>query len=408
MEDAVVNLKHRGEFQGSHMETGTICKALACRGIKAPHTGKPYSEALLFVVSGGIALGYFVFQYKGFPAHVALMTRNTFDPFPATLERLGIIQDLQETIHPDRGLSNVIEALDSGVTPVVWVDVFTLKYNQYPQIKNMWGTMPILVHGYNGDSFLIADRSKVSWRLSTEEFMAERARIKDIRFRAATLSPPDKAKLKEAVLSGIRQCIRLFRDGSPRGAKDSFGFGAFQNWADMLVNKRNKQSWERVFSTGRDLYQGLAGMVCQPGVFGWIMTWSGGPGAARGVYADFLDEAATILERPQLNDVAQQFRRSMDLWSRLARSAVPDRIPCLFESGNLLLQRRELFVEKGPAGQDGIRKIDKHLDELANASKTLDPSSEEVRSLLASLRDQVLHLRDTERAAIEALQDAVE
>ena len=403
----MVNLKHRGEFQGRHMETGTICNALACRGIKAPHTGKPYSEALLFGVSGGIALGYFIFQYKGFPPHVALMTRNTFDPFPTTLDRLGIIQDLQETIHPDRGLSNVIEALDSGVTPAVWVDVFTLKYNQYPQIKNMWGTMPLLVHGYDGDSLLIADRSKVSWKLSTAEFTAARARVKEIRFRAATLSPPDNTKLKEAVLAGIRQCISLFRDGSPRGAKDSFGFGAFQNWADMLVNKRNKQSWERVFSTGRDLYQGLAGMVCQPGVFSWIMTWSGGPGAARGVYADFLDEAATILERPRLKDVAHRFRQSMELWRRLAQSALPDNIPCLFESGKLLMQRRELFVEKGPAGQDGIREIDKRLDELANASKTLDRSSEEIRNLLANLRDQVLQIRDAEREAIEALRNAV-
>jgi hypothetical protein len=77
--------------------------------------------------------------------------------------------------------------------------------------------------------------------------------------------------------------------------------------ADMLVNKRNKQSWQRVFATGRDLYQGLAGMVCQPGVFSWIMTWSGGPGAARGVYADFLDEAATILAKPNYNALAIGF-----------------------------------------------------------------------------------------------------
>jgi hypothetical protein len=335
------------------------------------------------------------------------MTRNTFDPFRTVLDRLGVVQDLQETVHPDRGLANVTEALDSGVTPVVWADVFSLPYNQYPQIKSMWGTMPILVHGYDGTSFFVADRSKVSWKLSADEFMAARAKVKDIRFRVATLSPPDKTKLQEAVLAGIRQCIGLFCDGSPRGAKDSFGFGAFQNWANMLVNKRNKFSWERVFSTGRDLYQGLAGMVCQPGVFGWIMTWSGGRGASRGLYADFLDEAASLLGKRDLGPVAAKFRQSEKLWCDLAHSALPENIPCLHESGKLLLQRRELFIEKGPAGQDGIRDIDKRLGELAEASKKLNPSSEEVRSLRENLREQVLRIHDVERDAIESLRRAV-
>ena len=83
------------KFTGRHWETGSIHNALAMQGIKAPHTGKPYSEAFLLGVSGGIALGYFLFEYGGFLPHLALLTRNTFDPFPRILERLGIAQDVR-------------------------------------------------------------------------------------------------------------------------------------------------------------------------------------------------------------------------------------------------------------------------------------------------------------------------
>jgi hypothetical protein len=67
------------KFTGRHWETGSIHNALALQGIKAPHTDEPYSEALLLGVSGGIAFGYFTFEYKGHLPHVALLTRNTFD-----------------------------------------------------------------------------------------------------------------------------------------------------------------------------------------------------------------------------------------------------------------------------------------------------------------------------------------
>src|SRR5579864_8719866 len=103
--------QRRIEFQGRSFETGTICNALSCREVAAPHTGKPFSEALLLGVSGGITFGYMVFQYKGWSPHVALLTRNTFNPFQTIINRLGIIQETQETLDPKRGLANLIRAL---------------------------------------------------------------------------------------------------------------------------------------------------------------------------------------------------------------------------------------------------------------------------------------------------------
>jgi len=115
-------MKTKTQFTGRHWETGTIHNALALQGVKAPHTGKPYSEALLLGVSGGITFGYFTFEYKGYLPHVAMLTRNTFNPFSTILERLGIAQDVRRTNKVEIAEKNLRDALDSGLVPLLWAD----------------------------------------------------------------------------------------------------------------------------------------------------------------------------------------------------------------------------------------------------------------------------------------------
>jgi Domain of unknown function (DUF4872) len=135
---------------------------------------------------------------------------------------------------------------------------------------------------------------------------------------------------------GIYQCIHLFTEKPPKGATHNFGYAAHQRLADMLVNTRNKQSWERFFTPGVRKYHALAGAVGQPGAYSWIQTLGAGPGAERGLYADFLDEAAEILKKPALKDSARQFRESYSLWMDLAAALLPNNLPLLGESKNLL------------------------------------------------------------------------
>ena len=53
------------QFEGRHWDTGSVHNFYAYRGVTAPHTGKPISEALLLGISGGIVFGYFSFAYDG-------------------------------------------------------------------------------------------------------------------------------------------------------------------------------------------------------------------------------------------------------------------------------------------------------------------------------------------------------
>ena len=76
-------------FTGRHWETGSVANALAYRGVKAPHTGHHFSEALLMGVSGGAVMGYFNFSYENYDPQTRILTRNTFDPWDTMLSRLG-------------------------------------------------------------------------------------------------------------------------------------------------------------------------------------------------------------------------------------------------------------------------------------------------------------------------------
>ena len=67
-------------FDGRNWETSSFVNFMASRGFKAPHSGMPYSEALLMGVSGGAVMGYFSFAYEGYDPMCRILTRNTFDP----------------------------------------------------------------------------------------------------------------------------------------------------------------------------------------------------------------------------------------------------------------------------------------------------------------------------------------
>ena len=396
------------KFTGRHWETGSIHNALAMQGIKAPHTGKPYSEAFLLGVSGGIALGYFLFEYGGFLPHLALLTRNTFDPFPRILERLGIAQDVRQTNKPETAEKNLRETLESGLYPLIWADQFSLPYNDLGANDAMWAMFPILAFELDGENVLIADRSSQPFRLSVEELTEARGRVKQDRYRLVTLDTPQPAKLAAAVSKGIYQCLQLFTEKPPKGARHNFGFAAYQRLADMLVNTRNKQSWARFFAPGVRMYHALAGSVGQPGAYSWIQTWGAAPGAERGLYADFLDEAAFILKKPALKEVAGQFHESYTLWSVFADALLPDDVPLLGESKTLLQREHDMFVEQGESALDEIKNIHTRLTELLKQAESNFPLSEaEAADFRVRLRDLVLEISAVEQKAVDSLQRAM-
>lgn len=392
------------QFNGHHYETGTVHNALAYQGFKAPHTKQPLSEALLMGISGGAVFGYFTFDYKGYDPHVVLLSRNTFDPLNTLLERLAIPQDLLQTSDPKKGERNLIEVLESGRPAIVWADLFSLPYNRLPADKNWWGMLPLIVYGYENGQVHIADRSSQPLTVKVEELAKARARVKDDKFRVLALGAPDMSKLPAAVQKGIWQSISLYTEAPPKGARDNFGFAAYQKWAAMLTNTRNKQSWERLFAPGPRMYAALAGGMGQLGTFGWAMTAV----SDRALYADFLDEAAQILKKPKLKTAGEQFRASSGTWRELAQAVLPEAVPLFKESRELAQRKHELFIQHGGTALAEIEQIEARLKDIrANVNKKFPLTNAEAAALRERLSQHVLKVHEIEVKAVELLQMAM-
>jgi Butirosin biosynthesis protein H, N-terminal/Domain of unknown function (DUF4872) len=396
------------EFNGRHYETGSIRNVLAYHGVVAPHTGQPPSEALLLGLSGGIVFGYFLFDY-GQPARLlSLLSRNTFDPIETLLDRLAVPRDVRRTADPGRAESILEATLEAGDPAIVWADLVLLPYSGLPRDDGWWVVTPIVVYGLENGTARVADRSSQPFRVDRSDLAAARGRIAKDRHRQMTLGAPDFERLPDAVRDGIRQSVALFFDKPPKGARTNFGLEGLRHWAAMLTNTRNPRGWARFFPAGPDLWSALAGHGFNPGLVGWIGTWGLGDGMERGVYADFLDEAADILGNPELRVAAEGFRASRKAWLELMVAATPDDVPVLREARELALRRRALFVERGDAALDEVREIDARRRELAGAAAREFPLDDVG---LAAMREEmsalVLRIADLEGEAFGVLREAV-
>ena len=56
-------LSNYQQFGGQHPETAGYKNILAYQGVKAPHTGKPFSEAMLLGIGGGLGAGYILWEF---------------------------------------------------------------------------------------------------------------------------------------------------------------------------------------------------------------------------------------------------------------------------------------------------------------------------------------------------------
>ena len=391
-------------LEGRHYETGTLRNAWALRGATAPHTGRAYSEALLLGVSGGIAFGYFTFAYGGELPHMALLTRNTFDPFDTILDRLAAPREVRQTADPATAERQLNAALEAGEAPLVWADVYSLPYYQMGPSAQMWMMRPMVVIGRSKDDYLVADGARRPWTVSAAALSAARGRVKQERFRLMMLEPPNPERLAGAVQAGLRQCVSLYTEAPPKGARDNFGFAACAKWAKMLVNTKHKQSWARLFPRGPALFQALGGSLRHPGLLGWVMSWTTAEDADRRVYADFLDEAALILSQPGLTAAGERFRAAAEAWHALALAALPGEAPLLREARELMLRRRALFVEGSEAVMEERGAIRERLEEIRKAIEADFPMSEtEVGALLSGLSEQVAAIGQIEREAVEKI-----
>jgi hypothetical protein len=141
-----------------------------------------------------------------------------------------------------------------------------------------------------------------------------------------------------------------------------------------------------------------------------IALFGKGPGdyAERNRYAAFLDEAAVILNRPNLRAAADHYRAATAEWRTLAELLLPDDVAPFGETRRLLDRRHAAFLEAGNGATAEMTVIDQRLGAIAAEVAAEFPMSQQaVEAHRGRIADQIMALHDVEAAALAALTAAM-
>jgi hypothetical protein len=388
-------------FGGQQAETASLTNILRAQGVHAPHNNQPFSEALLLGIGGGLGAGYILWEFKEHQAKILVFGWQNRWNYPIQFYenlcgRINVKPTFQETGSQKAAAQHLEAALANGTGVVAWVDRAQMPYLQLS--KSLEGHLGhfIAIYGIEDDMVLVDDLAAKPFRVPVGVMASARTRIGSYKNRLLLVEAKGEPDIAAAVRAGIQDCIEYLSSDS-----DSFSIPTFQKWGKMMTHKKNAKGWPVVFADRRGLYGALKS------VYEGIELISTGGGGMRGLYADFLDEAAVILDNSALKQVATQYRSLGKQWSTFADTVLPDAVEPLKETRQLLRQRYEILMAQGGDGVEAAQKLTDKLNELYAAHRHDFPMNDaEIDALFGSMGEGLLALYESEKSALSALQDA--
>lgn len=370
---------------GLHHDSTLLAHLLRQAGHVAPHTGEPYTETTLCGLAGGVGFLYAVFEYGGLPPILTIVAQHHPQPWvPAALERLGIGFTVAHSSRAPAAEAALDAALAAGRPVLCTVDRGALPWHG-PATSLPSDPYPVVVAGRNDDGYLIDDQSAVPRPLAAQQFLAAWAGHRKGRFERLTLDPPGSgAPLAQALRAAIATTAAHLTGPVLGNAFDvNMGLSGMARLAGQLRDDRTGKGWACRFAAPEAF--GLA----MHRLYECLEVAYTAPSATRVLYADFLDEAARVLDDPRLPRAAALFRESGSRWSAIAASA----LRAAGDRGELL--ERRLFLRLTGAGADRLQEID---DRIAAC-----PAAEPDPALFAVLAGQVDAAREAESRAAALL-----
>jgi hypothetical protein len=255
-------------FPGNVPATTALRILLASAGVRAPHTGKPFSEAMLFGIAGGVGIGVFSFYYeKENFASFFLAGRHLWQDDRAyltnALTRFGITPMIRESGSAKAAETALREALANGPC-IAWVDMAHLPHRGLPAEWSGGMYHVVTVYRVEDDgTALIGDLADAPVAVPGPALAEARGRIRKDKHRLLWISPAASPHdLASLVREGLRACHQgLTGAGGVKTARTNFSLEAVRQWAERLHGAKDKDSWERVFAPGPRLWRGLTSMA---------------------------------------------------------------------------------------------------------------------------------------------------
>ncbi len=390
----------------SHRESRLVAQLLTRAGYVAPHTGKPYSEAMVCGLAGGIGFLYAVFEYAHIPPMLTMVMQHHPEPWlTSALGALGVPYTEAHSGKVGPALAALHQALDGGQAVWCTVDRTGLPWwsgtNALSQDPHY-----VVVTGVADGAFLVLDRADEPVPIEEAAFAAAWSGHKKGRHHRITVMPGAAVDLPAAVRAAIGTTVaHLTGPVLGNNFDANFGFSGMSRLAASLRDDRTKAGWLRRFAAPNGFASALRRLHdCMEVEYT-------APGGTRPLYAQFLDEAAGGLSAGGLgagglgagglSEAAELFRQSGEQWSALAGRAA-EASDSLGELADLAQRQMSVIIGQGLAGREEIRALGAQITALGD----LLPAERERRELFAELASHVEAARDLEERAVELLKSA--
>ncbi len=357
---------------------------------------KPLSEALTFVLAGGIGAGVFAFFYeKEDWASLFLGGRHLWQDDQAYLvsagKRLGLKAVVKESSGVKPGEKHLHEGLEQGPL-IAWVDSAHLPHRALPAQFSGGGYHIVTVYAIEGDHALIGDLTDEPVTISLKDLATARARIKKQKNRLLwyeKVKPQMDARVLDDALTACAE-------GLTRPKMKNFRLDGLVDFAARILNDKGKDSWGYMFPPGGRLWSALT----------WLYTsvehYGTGGGLCRSIFAEGLSEAATQFGRKQLASLSSVYARLGEQWTALAEQALPDQIPACREARQLIAHKAELTHSGGDPEE--IKRCWEELQKLETAARKQFPlNPAQVIELRQSLSEKMEFVAEGEREALAML-----
>jgi hypothetical protein len=378
---------------------GNIPATTALRVLLA-HAGQPFSEELIFGIAGGIGAGVFSFYYEkedhaSFFVAGRHMWQDDVIYLKEACKRLGIKPIVQESGGEKAAEKQLRDAVAKHGPCIAWLDMAHLPHRALPEQFSGGGYHVITVYEMHDDHALVGDMTDEPIAVPLQDLAKARARIKKQKNRLLSIAEATKPKsLAPIIKDGLRACHL----GLTKQRMANFTLAAFRTWGQRMHGSKDKESWERIFQTGPNLWRGLVG------IYQYIEHYGTGGGLCRPMMAGFLTEAAACLDDPRLKTLSTQYADLGRSWSELAHAALPDNVPACREARENIIRRAELTAAGGPVEE--IRQTWKGPG--CQAPEPFPLSEKAGAELRQALQTKILALYEGEMAAHAALGNVLD
>ena len=385
---------------GKHALSAALTNALAAQGMTDPHTGKPFTEAMILGIGGGLGAGYILWEFKAYDsAKIVLGFSNRWnypvDFMTHACERIGFKVQVQQSTDKKAAFDQLKSGLEQGLPVITWTDKAHLPHQQLPEYMKAHIINVLGVYGLDeaAGTVQVDDLAQCLIDVDLPTLEAARARISSDKNRTMTLHMTGVVDLPAAIRAGIADCIEhLGRDS------ESFALPVYKKWARLMTDPKNSKGWPVVFQSRNGLYSTLRG------IFEGIVLDNTEGAALRNLYADFLTEAAPVLDNPALEEAAAAYHVAAAHWDELANCVLSHDIPLLREATDLLIRRYVLYRE---CRWEEMQPVSHRLEELDTELNTHFPLDDQgVHDLFATMQERLNVIYEAEVTALNALRAA--